>query len=48
MDGLKVKVEFKDIEDAYLKIRKSIRNKKKLYLFEQYTIIIGMKIYKKI
>ena len=35
MDGLKVKVEFKDIEDAYLKIRKSIRNKKKLYLFEK-------------
>ena len=30
MDGLKVKVEFKDISDAYLKIRKSIRNKKKL------------------
>lgn len=35
MDGLKVKVELKDIEDAYLKIRKSIRNKKKLYLFEK-------------
>lgn len=35
MDGLKVKVEFKDISDAYLKIRKSIRNKKKLYLFEK-------------
>lgn len=35
MDGLKVKVEFKDIEEAYLKIRKSIRNKKKLYLFEK-------------
>ena len=35
MDGLKVKVELSDIEDAYLKIRKSIRNKKKLYLFEK-------------
>ena len=35
MDGLKVKVELNDIEEAYLKIRKSIRNKKKLYLFEK-------------
>ena len=35
MDGLRVKVELSDIEDAYLKIRKSIRNKKKLYLFEK-------------
>ena len=35
MDGLKVKVQLSDIEDAYLKIRKSIRNKKKLYLFEK-------------
>ena len=35
MDGLKVKADFKDIEDAYLKIRKSIRNKKKLYFFEK-------------
>ena len=35
MDGLKVKVELSDIEEAYLKIRKSIRNKKKLYLFEK-------------
>src|SRR5699024_5325907 len=35
MDGLKVKVDFKDVEDAYLKIRKSIRNKNKLYLFEK-------------
>ena len=35
MDGLKVKADFKDISDAYLKIRKSIRNKKKLYLFEK-------------
>ena len=30
-----MKVELSDIEDAYLKIRKSIRNKKKLYLFEK-------------
>ena len=35
MDGLKVKVEFNDVNDAYLKIRKSIRNKRKLYLFEK-------------
>lgn len=35
MAGLKVKVEFNDINDAYLKIRKAIRNKKKLYLFEK-------------
>lgn len=35
MDGLKVKVTIADIEEAYLKIRKSIRNKKKLYLFEK-------------
>lgn len=30
-----MKVEFSDIEDAYLKIRKSIRNKKNLYRFEK-------------
>ena len=30
-----MKVELSDIEDAYLKIRKSIRNKNKLYLFEK-------------
>ena len=30
-----MKADFKDIEDAYLKIRKSIRNKKKLYFFEK-------------
>lgn len=35
MDGLKVKIDLSDIEEAYLKIRKSIRNKKKLYLFEK-------------
>ena len=35
MDGLKVKINLSDIEEAYLKIRKSIRNKKKLYLFEK-------------
>ena len=35
MGGLKVKVEFNDVNDAYLKIRKSIRNKRKLYLFEK-------------
>ena len=35
MAGLKVKVDFNDINDAYLKIRKAIRNKKKLYLFEK-------------
>ena len=35
MDGLKVKVEFNDVSDAYLKIRKGIRNKRKLYLFEK-------------
>ena len=35
MGGSRVKVELSDIEDAYLKIRKSIRNKKKLYLFEK-------------
>ena len=30
-----MKVEFNDVNDAYLKIRKSIRNKRKLYLFEK-------------
>ena len=40
MDGLKVKVTIADIEEAYLKIRKSIRNKKKLYLFEKIIIVI--------
>lgn len=35
MDGLKVKIDLSNIEEAYLKIRKSIRNKKKLYLFEK-------------
>ncbi len=30
-----MKTDLSDIEEAYLKIRKSIRNKKKLYLFEK-------------
>ena len=30
-----MKINLSDIEEAYLKIRKSIRNKKKLYLFEK-------------